>query len=75
MEKTIYELALKQMKDDDISFYKSDLFLRVNAISQKLVENYKWKQCVKTFKCFENKTWYDIPFGFDPYWDHAIKGY
>lgn len=68
---TIYELAVQKMdaKDIDHHSFGSDLYLRVNDISKKLVEEYEFKQNVKTFKDnIDHVLWYDIPFAYDPFW-------
>lgn len=66
---TIYEKAVQQMNEKDISNWQSDLYLRKNAISEKLVNEYEFKQNVKTFKDqIDHVTWYDIPFAYDPFW-------
>jgi len=59
----IYRKALEQMKQDDISHHASDLYLRKNAISEKLVNEYQHKENVTTFiDQIDHVLWYDIPF-------------
>ncbi len=57
--------ARKQMKQEDIDHHYSDLYLRKNAISDKLVSEYEHKQNVKTFKDnIDHVLWYEIPFAY-----------
>lgn len=46
----------------------SDLYMPVNEISKKVIENYAYKSNVTTFiSQLDGKPWYDIPFAYDPY--------
>jgi hypothetical protein len=71
---TIYEKAVQQMKREEIDNHCSDLYLKKNAISNKLVDEYEFKQNVKTFKDnITHTTWYDIPFAYDPFWEEKCS--
>ena len=59
----ICELALAQMKPEDIDHHESDLYLRVNNISKNLVAKYDFKSNVEVFiDQIDHVPWYDIPF-------------
>lgn len=61
----IYELALKQMETKDIDHHSSDLYLRKNVISDKLISEYEFKQNVTIFiDEIEHVQWYEIPFAY-----------
>ena len=42
--KNIYKQAIKKMSEKDIDHYNSDLYLRVNSISKKLIKEYNFKE-------------------------------
>jgi hypothetical protein len=70
--KTIYKSALQFMEPDEISHHQSDLYLKVNGVSETLVSNYMYKSSVKRFISQIDKTlWFDIPFAYDPFWDNC----
>jgi hypothetical protein len=57
-----------------IDHYQSDLYLKKDAVSQKLVESYEFKQSVTTFiSQIDRELWYDIPFAYSPYWEKLQK--
>lgn len=73
MEKSLYELAVEQMESKDIDHYMSDLYLRKNEISDRLIketgrEVNTGNVCgVKTFiDNIDHVTWYEIPFAYTP---------
>jgi hypothetical protein len=73
-KKDIYGLAKELMQESDISNWQSDLYLRKNSISDKLVNEYEFKQNVKTFKDnIDHVLWYDIPFAYTPFWEDKNK--
>ena len=58
----IYEQALKLMDSKDIDHHESDLYLRKNAISDKLVKEYDYLKQVTTFRDnIDHVMWYEIP--------------
>lgn len=65
MKKTLKEIFLENgMKESEIDTHESDLYVLVNDISKKIVNEYEFKNNVTTFKSqIDNKLWYDIPFG------------
>ena len=66
----IYERAVREMDAKDIAHWQSDLYLRRNAISEKLISEYKFKANVKQFRDqIDHVIWYDIPFAYTPYWE------
>ena len=67
---TIYEQAKQRLKSDEIGHHESDLYLKVNSISEELVSNYEFKKSVKKFvSLIDNELWFDLPFAYDPYFD------
>lgn len=69
---TIYE-EMKQA-DVPISSWQSDLYAKVCDKSVAIVNEYEFKENVKTFLSQDDNTfWFDIPFAFDPYWDGLAK--
>lgn len=59
----IHAKAKLLMKPEDIDTQESDLYLRVNAISRKLVGEYEYRNLVTTFiDNIDHELWYDIPF-------------
>lgn len=68
--KNIYEQAILSMDPNDIDHHETDLYLRVNEQSKKLVNEYDYKNIVETF--ISNippfVLWYDIPFAYIPGW-------
>ncbi len=67
--KNIYKQAIKKMSEKDIDHYNSDLYLRVNSISKKLIQEYNFKENVETFVDeIDHELWYDIPFAYLPFY-------
>ena len=67
---TIYEKAVEQMQAKDIDNHCSDLYLRKNEISTKLVNEYEFKNQVTTFRDnIDHDIWYEIPFQYTKYYD------
>jgi len=70
MKKTIYERALELLNPDEISHHESDLYLKKNHISEMLVDECEFSKSVSVFINQKDKQiWYDIPFGYDPFWN------
>lgn len=67
----IYEKAVEQMRPEDIDHHESDLYLRVNPISRKIIEECP-PACVSTFRSAHKEDkgalWYDIAFAYTPFW-------
>ena len=60
--KNIYEIALKLMDSKDIDHHESDLYLRKNSVSDKLVKEYDYPKQVTLFRDnIEHELWYEIP--------------
>jgi len=58
------------MKPEEIDHHESDLYLKVNGKSQKLIASYKYKMNVVTFLDQITKTlWYDVAFAYTPWWE------
>jgi hypothetical protein len=67
MSKSIYTLLTEAKQE--ISSWQSDLYVPVNPVTIEIVNNYKFKCNVKTFKSnIDGKLMYDIPFSYDPFW-------
>lgn len=66
--KTLKEIFLENgMKESEIDTHESDLYVLVNDISKKVIDQYEFKNNVTTFKSNTDKQlWYDIPFGYMP---------
>lgn len=70
----IYSAAVEQMKPKDIDHCNSDLYLRVNDISKKLVNEFKFKNLVTTFiDQIDGVLWYEIPFAYLPDYPNYYK--
>lgn len=67
----IYEKTVERMKPEDIDHHESDLYLRVDQISKKIVKECP-SACVSTFKSAHEEDkgvlWYDIAFAYTPFW-------
>jgi len=63
------ELIQLGMKPEEIDNHCSDLYVKKNAISEKFVSEYEFKNIVKTFvDDIEHKLWYEIPFAYTEYY-------
>lgn len=71
--KTLLHLARELMKPEEIATYEStgsDLFLKVTPISQKLIEQYDFKENAKKFiDNINHEPWYEIPFANTDWWE------
>lgn len=59
-----------------IDNHESDLYVLVTPESSKIVERYRKNRviCVSTFRSnIDGKTWFDIPFCYDPYWNKCAS--
>lgn len=60
---TILEKAMETMNPSEIDHHESDLYLKVNETSQKLIDEYPFKMNVSIFTDqISGAKWYDIPF-------------
>ena len=67
-EKSIY-LQLKEA-GVQLDNHESDLYALVTDESKRILQSYKYKSQVTTFKSeIDKKLWFDIPFAFEPYWE------
>jgi len=58
------------MEPEEIGNHCSDLYVKKNAISEKFVAGYEFKNIVKTFvDDIEHKLWYEIPFAYPEYYN------
>ena len=75
--KNIYELAKQKMNSEDIDHHESDLYLKVNEVSKRLVNEYDFKNNVTTFisNIEPHVPWYDIPFAYAPYYIKEMEEY
>ena len=70
----IYERAVKKMKPEEIDHWQTDLYLKVTPVSQKLVEEYDYKNQVSIFESnLGDGLWYDIPFAYTPEWERRLN--
>lgn len=50
--------------------WQSDLYLKATPESTALIKDYEFRKSVTRFNSNIDKTpWYDIPFGYKPFWD------
>ena len=66
--KTIYE----QLKEAGIPLdhHESDLYALLTPESTAIISKWSFLSSVTTFKSqVDGKTWYDLPFAFQPFWD------
>ena len=69
--KDIYNELIKVMNTSEIDSHESDLYIKVNNKSKKLIDQYEFKQNVTTFKSnIDSSIWYDIPFAYKPFWNN-----
>ncbi len=67
--KTIYQLSMSEMQQDEISSHMSDLYLKCTPVSENLVSGYEFKQSVHKFRSdIDGSMWFDIPFANDLFW-------
>lgn len=61
-------------RKQEIDHHCSDLYTPVNEVTKKLIENYEFKENVRTFiNANDKKEWFDIPFAYNPYWENKEK--
>lgn len=65
---TIYEKMVQAgIKPEN---HCSDMYVPVNAITKKIVDQYAGKQNVTIFiDNIDHKAWYNIPLSYDPFWN------
>lgn len=69
----IYHQALQKMAPDEIDHHESDLYLKKNEVSDKLISNYKFKNNVTIFRDqIDGVLWYDIPFAYHREFDEKV---
>lgn len=58
----------------EFDHHETDLYLPVNAETQKLIDGYRFKCNVTMFTSqIDKKRWFDIPFAYFPAWDKKPK--
>lgn len=68
--RNIYEKAVELMQPEDIDHHGTDLYLKANDISKKLLKDYEFRFNCELFRSpIDNKLWYDIPFAYTPGWN------
>lgn len=69
----IYRQALQKMAPDEIDHHESDLYLKKNEVSDKLISNYKFKNNVTIFRDqIDGVLWYEIPFAYHREFDEKV---
>ena len=54
----------------EISHHESDLYVPDNEITRGIISEYQSKESVTRFRNQRTGTlWFDIPFGYKPFWD------
>lgn len=72
---TIYEKAVAVLPASDIDHHESDLYLKLSKESAAIVSEYPYKNQVHLFVSqIDGCAWYDVPFGYLPYWAEKCKG-
>ena len=60
----LYQMVIEQMDKKDIDYRESDLYIRKNNISTKLLRRYEFFENVTQFRDnIENTMWYEVPCG------------
>ena len=75
MQKTTVQL-FEQVKAAGIPYdsHETDLYLPVNEETRALIQNYRFKENVTTFKSqIDGKQWFDVPFAYLPAWDRKAR--
>lgn len=68
---SLYEQTVN-IPDSDIDHWNSDLYLRKTPETETLIDGYEYKNQVTTFVDeIDGDVWYDIPFAYDPEWEHV----
>lgn len=69
--KTIYE----RMVDAGVrtEHHESDLYVPVTPLTTALVKQYEHKGNVELFIAHDDSRWFDIPFGYDPFWKERVE--
>lgn len=66
----IYEKAIEILPSKDIDHHESDLYLRKTVKSEKLINEYEFRNLVSVFRDnIDHVSWYEIPFAYSPYWE------
>ena len=69
----IYRQALQKMAPDEIDHHESDLYLKKNEVSDKLISNYKFRNNVTIFRDqIDGVLWYEIPFAYHREFDEKV---
>lgn len=76
--KTLYERLVEVMKPEDISNYRSDLFVKATDVSKRIIDEYYSENKHLSRDLFVSKfvsnippcgLWYEIAFAYDPFWE------
>ena len=71
---TIYEKALATISAKDIDHHESDLYLRKTPKTEKLINEYEFKNNVSVFRdAIDHELWYEIPFAYTPFFEERCK--
>ena len=71
---SIYEKAVSMLPADCIDHHESDLYIKRTPKSSELVKCYEYRTIVEIFRSqLDGCIWFDIPFGYDPYWAELHK--
>lgn len=72
---SIYEKAVALLPADCIDHCGSDLYIKRTPESKILIDEYEYARSVEIFRSqIDGCIWFDIPFGYDPYWCEKCKG-
>jgi len=57
-----------------INHHESDLYVKKTPESEKIINNYLFKNSVTTFiSQIDGEIWYDMPFVYTPFWKEKIR--
>lgn len=69
-----YNKCKEVLTEKQIANWCSDLYIIKNDITTALVNDYEFKQNVKTFiDNIDHVPWYEIPFEYTPYTEERLK--
>lgn len=67
---SLYETAIKTLPPEHIDHHESDLYILKTPESTAIVKAYEFSTIVEQFRSqIDGLIWYDIPFGYTPYWE------
>ena len=66
----LYDEIVKVVQPDQIGSWTSDLQCKVMKDTTAVIDRYKYKHLVTTFRsAIDGTLWYEIPFAYTPWWE------